>query len=140
MTWWQFSIGIIIIWQIYLKTKRFFAHRNIMGKPVVIEYGDQNITFESIFPKSGIITGIIIISKIKFFVLGLDSPIAYKNQEFNKIAITERNTWSYLGAKDEVDVNVLLPKIELDKDKYTFDEFDHAVCAVINRIKPYTFH
>jgi hypothetical protein len=131
MTWWKITIGLILTWIIYLKTKKYFNHRQAIGKSVTIEYADQNIYFESIFPKTGTITQFIKVGNQNMFVLDLDTSFGYERGNYKKIVIAERHAGRYIGAKEEIEVHVLLPKIKLTKDKYLFEEFDHVVWATI---------
>ncbi len=131
MTWWQIIIGLILTWIIYLKTKKYFIHRQAIGQRVIIEYADQNYHFETIFPKTGTITGLIKVGKQNMFILDLDTSFSYDEGDFKKIVIAERHVGHYIGSKSEIDVHVLLPKMELTKDKYIFDDFNHVVWATL---------
>ncbi len=131
MTWWQIIIGLILTWIVYLKTKKYFAHRKALGQRVTIKYADQNYNFETIFPKTGTITDFIKVGKQSMFVLDLDNSFGYDKGDFKKNVITERHIGRYIGTKDEIDVHVLLPKMELTKEKYLFNDFDHVVWATV---------
>jgi len=132
MIWWQIIIGLIILWIIYSKITQAVRHKNAIGQQMIVNYFDQNHHFETIFPKKGILTEKIKIGKVKrFFVVDFDVPFNYDNREFKKIVIQERHLRNYIGSDKEVHVHVLLPKTTLDKDKYSFDQFDHVVWATI---------
>lgn len=131
MTWWQIIIGLLIAWIIYFKTKKFFANKKSIGQRMTIDYSDQNNNFETIFPKKGIITRAIKVENQKMFVLELDDQFSYENEDYKRIVIKERHVGHYIGDDNEVHVHVLLPKIELNKDRYKFDDFEHAVWATV---------
>lgn len=133
MAWWQIIIGLILTWIIYFKAKKYFKHRQAIGQRVIIEYADQNTDFETIFPKTGTIIGFIKVGKKNMFILDLDTSFGYGEGDFKKIIIAERHVGCYIGTKGEIDVHVLLPKMELTKDKYLLNDFYHVVWA---RIKP----
>ena len=131
MTWWQITIVLILAWIIYLKTKKKLLNRKAIGQRVVIDYFDQNYNFETIFPIKGTITQIIKIGRQKLFLLDLDEKFDYKKSDFKKIVIAERHVGHYIGSAEEVHIHVLLPKTELNKDKYKIDDFDHVVWATV---------
>jgi hypothetical protein len=131
MTWWQILIGLILALIIYGITKMFLANRKAIGQRVTIAYFDQNDRFETIFPINGTITQTIKVGRQKMFILDLDESFGYDIGDFKKIIIKERHVGHYIGDNNEVHVHVLLPKTELNKDKYKFDDFDHVVWATV---------
>jgi hypothetical protein len=134
MIWWQILIGLIVAWIIYLKIKKFFANIKAMGQRMTIDYFDQNYNFETIFPKKASIVKTIKVGGQKMFVLELDQQFGYKNGDFKEIVIKERHAGHYIGDRKEVHVHVFLPKTDLHKDEYKFDDFDHVVWATVTPI------
>lgn len=96
-------------------------------------YCDQNFHFESIFPADGTVSKSIKINNITFFVIKMDRPFVYEKTNYDTIVIRERST-RHLGLDNFVAVHVLLPKVNLDKTQYNFDEFDHVVWADVDLI------
>ncbi len=131
MTWFSIIIGLIFVWIIYSKARKYFCHKRAIGQYVTINYADQNISFETIFPKTGTIKKSIKVDNQTMFVVELDNLINYKLDSYERIVIVERHTGKYIGARTETNVHVLLPKIELTKENYTLKNFEHAVWATL---------
>lgn len=112
-----------------------FEKPKAIGQRVTIDYFDQNIRFETIFPKKGIITQAIIVNGQKLFILDLDESFVYNSVNCKKIIIKERQIGHQIGDNAEVHVHVFLPRTELNKEKYLFDDFDHVVWATVKPIK-----
>ena len=133
MTWSIISILILGFW-LYLKFKRTEKHENIIGKKVLVEYFDQNINFETIFPLIGIVTEKIKVGNQNFFVVQFDKSFVYDNSNFDKIVIKERHTGYYIGSEGEIHIHVCLPKKELTEDHYELSDFNHVVWATIKNV------
>jgi len=133
------SIVLFLVWVINAKVARRPAQKEAIrkkaiGQKVVIRYFDQNSYFESIFPKTGVITQVIKVGQRDMFVVELDEAFSYNNREHKAIVIAERHVGYYIGKNEEVHVHVLLPLTDLTCDKYSLNDFDHVVWAIINPI------
>lgn len=106
----------------------------LIGKKIQIEYGDQNINFEKIFPKTGEIISRHITDNVDdWFLVKLDEPFEYNGRNNDKILI--RSRWEEATIKDsDVSVFVLLiPHAELIKyEKIDVEEFEHVTWGKTN--------
>ena len=103
---------------------------DLIGKKVIVTYGDQNIRFESIFPKTG-----EIISQHKdqhsndWYLIELEKPFEYENKINEQILV--RSRWQNHTLHDKTSVNVLLipdPGL-LKNNPIIFEDFEHVVWA-----------
>jgi hypothetical protein len=131
-TWLYILILLAGLWLVY-RIRKIIAHKKFIGRRVTVSYCDQNYHFESIFPADGTVTKSIKIKTTTFFVVKMDNPFVYEKTNYDTIIIRERST-RHLGLDNYVAVHVLLPKVNLDKTDYSFDEFDHVVWADIDLI------
>ena len=135
MTVWLYIIFILVLIWVLINTKKIIGHKKIIGKRVTVDYFDQNMAFETIFPANGTLTKTIKVDTTTFFLIKLDKTFTYDNNVFDTIAVRERAVGQALGYDRETDVHVLLPKTKLDKEKYSSSEFDHVVWATVELIK-----
>ncbi len=135
MTIWVYIIFILIFIWVLIKVKKIIGHKKIIGKRVTVDYFDQNMAFETIFPPTGTVTKSIKVNTTTFFLIKLDTEFTYDNSVFDTIAVRERAVGQVLGYDRETDVHVLLPKTKLDKEKYSSSEFDHVVWATLELMK-----
>lgn len=120
----------LLLW-LYLKFKVLRKYKAIIGRKVLVEYFDQNMNFETIFPLVGTVIQKIKVGNQDFFVVQLDTTFVYDNNCFDKIVIKERHAGNYIGEEGEIHVHVCLSKIELKQDNYELSDFDHVVWATI---------
>ena len=133
MIWWLILVLTIAI-LVFLAFRQTNKHKAIVGKKVLVNYFDQNTAFETIFPLTGTVTGIIKVGRQNFFVVQFDKPFVYHNKGFDKIAITERHAGYYIGGSGEIHVHVCLPKKDFKLDHYELTDFDHVVWATIQKV------
>lgn len=133
MTWWIAPILMVAVW-VYFKIKRLVNHKSIIGKQIMVNYFDQNIGFETIFPLIGTVTEKIKANSERFFIVCFDQSFHYQNNGFDKIIIKERHTGKYIGADGEIHVHVYLPTKDLPKTHYERADFVPVAWAIIKNI------
>jgi hypothetical protein len=105
---------------------------SIVGKRVRLEYGDQNYSFESIFPREG-----KILSRHKtenvddWYLIDLDNSFQYKGKEHKQILIRSRWQGKKIGRLGITSVFVLLinNKEDVSHPEININNFDHVVWA-----------
>lgn len=130
MLWLYFIVGFIILLYIMSLFKKHVSRKKAIGQKVRLEYADHNYEYENILPIDGVITKELIIDKAIFYVIELDIPIKGRS----KILIKARHVGKYVGSDKEIDVHLLLPKVELNKTSYSLDDFIHEVWATVKPI------
>ncbi len=133
MTWLIIPVLILGFW-LYQKLKKRIKHKTIIGRQVLVEYFDQNTSFETIFPLNGTVTQKIKVGNQDFFVVQFASSFAYENYDFDKIIIKERHAGHCIGADGEIHVHVCLTRKELKQNKYELTDFNHVVWATIKNL------
>lgn len=120
-------LTLLASWIVYLQLKSKIQNGRAIGQRVVLKYADQNTTIENQLPRTGLIKRKIAIGKTENnFLIKLDQPINYDNNDFDEIIVKHRHVGRYIGSKSEINVHLLLPKVELIKDTYQVDNFSHV--------------
>ena len=101
----------------------------LIGKKIVLEYGDHNTDFESIFHRSGKITSRHITDNVNdWYLVNLDEPFDYNGRVNTQVLI--RSRWKGVKIQDD-DASVfvlLIPDPELITDeKINFEDYEHVV-------------
>ena len=127
---------LIIILSIIAAFAAFFLikSRNSSLAPstdrVRLDYHDQNEPFGRLLPVLGTIRGPILIDKRQYVVIDLDKDLDYDVYTFNTVAVTERLVGETILSSEPAHVHILIPKVPLNKDAYSFDEFDHIAWGI----------
>ena len=114
---------LLTVWIIYLRLKGTIQNRRAIGQKVILKYADQNDSIAKELPRTGVIKEKIRIEKTDDnFVIKLDKPINFENDDFNEVVIRHRHVGQYIGSTKEIDVHLLIPRDSLAKDKYLIDD------------------
>jgi hypothetical protein len=125
---------LLAVWIIYLRLKGTIQNRRAIGQKVILKYADQNDSIAKELPRTGVIKEKIRIEKTDDnFVIKLDKPINFENDDFNEVVIRHRHVGQYIGSTKEIDVHLLIPRVSLAKDKYLTDDFSHVAWLTIKK-------
>ena len=103
---------LLTVWIIYLRLKGTIQNRRAIGQKVILRYADQNDSIAKELPRTGVIKEKIRIEKTDDnFVIKLDKPINFENDDFKKVVIRHRHVGQYIGSTKEIDVHLLIPRV-----------------------------
>lgn len=128
---------LLASWVFYLHLKSKIQNGRAIGQRVVLKYADQNTEIENQLPRTGLIKRKITIGKTyDSFIIKLDEPINYDNNDFDEIVVRHRHVGRYIGSTSEIHVHLLLPRVELVNDTYQIDDFIHVAWLTLKPQKP----
>jgi hypothetical protein len=131
------TVGIFYLQQ----KKKATQNDRAIGQKVILKYADQNDSIAKELPRTGIIKGKIKIEKTTDnFVVKLDRPINFENDDFYEIVVKHRHVGQYIGSTKEIDVHLLMPRVKLVKDKYLIDDFSHVAWLTLKTELAATTH
>jgi hypothetical protein len=134
-------LTLLTAWILYLRLKSTIQNGRAIGQKVILKYADQNDSIAKELPRTGIIKEKIRIEKTNDnFVVKLDRPINFENDDFYEIIIKHRHVGQYVGSTKEIDVHLLIPRVKLVKDKYLTDDFSHVAWLTLKTELAATTH
>jgi hypothetical protein len=121
--------AILITIVVTVELKKYFKHKKIIGIRTKLKYAECSGCFRQEI--NGYILKKIKIGSGSHFIVKLDSKLSYQDRTEDVVIIKEKGHNNPIGTRENIEIHVYLPLVNLTNNKFSLNDFEHIGWATI---------